>query len=88
MKSAEPGRSTLSAEVTRVGDSDLSVLVDGEELRLAFDQFPWFQHAPAAAIRNVQRPARDRLRWPDLDIDLAIESLRHPERFPLVSKGS
>ena len=27
------------------------------------------------------------LYWPDLDIDLAVESIDHPEQFPLVSKA-
>jgi hypothetical protein len=26
--------------------------------------------------------------WPDLDIDLAVESIRQPEKFPLVSRVS
>jgi hypothetical protein len=30
--------------------------------------------------------ARDHLYWPDLDVDLAVESIRNPERFPLVSR--
>jgi hypothetical protein len=25
------------------------------------------------------------LYWPDLDIDLAVDSIQHPERYPLVS---
>jgi hypothetical protein len=29
-------------------------------------------------------PHEDSVRWPDLHIDLAVESIRHPERFPLV----
>jgi hypothetical protein len=35
---------------------------------------------------NVEHPEADHLYWPDLDIDLAVESIEHPERFPLVSK--
>jgi hypothetical protein len=27
------------------------------------------------------------LYWPDLDIDLALDSIQHPERYPLVSKA-
>jgi hypothetical protein len=27
------------------------------------------------------------LYWPDLDIDLAVESIEHPERYPLVSRA-
>ena len=26
-------------------------------------------------------------RWPNLDIDLAVESIRNPEKFPLVSRS-
>jgi hypothetical protein len=29
----------------------------------------------------------DHLYWPDLDIDLSLESIRHPENFPLISRG-
>jgi hypothetical protein len=27
------------------------------------------------------------LYWPDLDVDLAVESLTYPERYPLVSQA-
>jgi len=30
-------------------------------------------------------PHPHHLYWPDLDIALAVESIDHPERFPLVS---
>jgi len=26
------------------------------------------------------------LYWPDLDIDIAVESIYHPDQFPLVSR--
>jgi hypothetical protein len=35
---------------------------------------------------NVQRPQEDHLFWPDLDVDLSVESIEHPDRFPLVSR--
>jgi hypothetical protein len=31
---------------------------------------------------------RKAIEWPDLDIDFEIESLRHPERYPLVMERS
>jgi hypothetical protein len=34
----------------------------------------------------VALPSPDHLYWPGLDVDLAVESIGHPERFPLVSK--
>jgi hypothetical protein len=88
MRSEARGPHTSNAEVTRIGDSGLRLSIDGEELSLPFEQFPWFRGAPDTAIRNVERPSSERLRWPDLDIDLAVESIRHPEKFPLISVRS
>jgi hypothetical protein len=51
-----------------------------------FEAFPWFRDASIAALCNVKRPRRGHLYWPDLDVDLATESIDHPERFPLVSR--
>jgi hypothetical protein len=59
--------------------------VDERELFAAFENFPWFRDAAVGQILHVERPSRDHLYWPDLDIDLALESIEHPERFPLVS---
>jgi hypothetical protein len=39
-------------------------------------------------LMHVERPQQHHLYWPDLDIDLAVESIRHPEKFPLVSRVS
>jgi hypothetical protein len=32
-------------------------------------------------------PSPNHLYWPGLDVDLAVESIRHPEHFPLVSQA-
>lgn len=39
------------------------------------------------AIVRLQRPAPGHLHWPDLDIDLAAESIEHPERYPMKSSS-
>jgi hypothetical protein len=52
-----------------------------------FDQFPWFREASVREIANVQLPSPHHLYWPDLDIDLAVESIEHPEKYPLVSRA-
>jgi len=66
---------------------DIATALIGErEIFLSFTDFPWFSQAPVSAILKVERPHPDHLYWPHLDVDLAVESLDHPERFPLVSK--
>ncbi|MBE7549061.1 MAG: DUF2442 domain-containing protein [Planctomycetia bacterium] len=37
-------------------------------------------------IQNVQLIHDSHLHWPDLDIDLEIDSLENPEKYPLVYK--
>src|SRR5262245_40384752 len=87
MKSAARGTSTSQVEVTNVSANGFWLLLDGKELFLPFEQFPWFADASIRQITRVQRPSPHHLHWPDLDVDLAVESLEHPEAYPLVSKA-
>lgn len=87
MTSAELGRNTFPAEVTNVSAHGFWLFVGDRELFVAFEHFPWFRDASIRAITNVQLPSAHHLYWPDLDIDLAVESIEHPETFPLVSQA-
>jgi hypothetical protein len=46
----------------------------------------WFKDAAVGKILNVELPSEQHLYWPELDIDLEIDSILHPERYPLVSR--
>jgi len=69
-----PGTTTLAAEVTNVSSHCIWLLVDDEELALPYSEFPWFKAATIQQIINVLRPSAKHLYWPDLDIDLSVES--------------
>ena len=86
MKSAALGNNISGPEVTNVSQHGLWLLLGREELFLPFEQFPWFQDAPIGKVLHVEQASAQHLYWPELDIDLAVESIRHPERFPLVSR--
>lgn len=81
------GTITSGVEVTDVSTHGLSLRVDDERLTLSFSAFPWFQQATASQLNDVQRPSSNHLYWPQLDIDLALESIRKPENYPLVSRA-
>ena len=49
------------------------------------NKFPWFKDVPVAQLLNVAQPHPTRIYWPDLDVDLSVESMEFPERVPLVS---
>lgn len=87
MKSALRGKITSDVEVTNVTPSGFWLLLDGRELFLAYEQFPWFEDATIREITSVERPSLDHLYWPILDVDLAVQSLEYPARFPLVSRA-
>ena len=86
MKPGKRGRRTSAVEVTNVSRRGFWLLLGSKETFVAFKEFPWFRDASIAAITTVERPSANHLYWPELDIDLAVDSLEHPERYPLVSK--
>ena len=88
MTSAAPGVSTFPVEVTNISTKHgfWLLLENEEELFLPFSEFPWFRDVPIGNILKVELPSSNHLYWPDLDVDLAIESIRHPENFTLVSR--
>ncbi len=87
MTSATLGANISPVEVTNISQHGLWLLLGDEELFLPFGQFPWFRDAAVGKILHVELPSSNHLYWPELDVDLAVESIRHPERFPLVSSG-
>ncbi|HRC84420.1 MAG TPA: DUF2442 domain-containing protein [Thermoanaerobaculia bacterium] len=72
------------APVSKLG---LWLLLGDEELFLPFQIFPWFRQATIEQISRVEWPSPDHLYWPELDVDLSVESIRRPEAFPLVAKA-
>ena len=87
MKSEKLGTDTYPAEFANISAQGFWVFLGDRELFVPFQEFPWFADAPVSKILNVRRPQEDHLYGPDLDVDLAVESIEHPERFPLVWRG-
>jgi hypothetical protein len=81
-----PGTATFPVEVSHVSPHGFWLLLSEEELFLPFDSFPWFRHATIAQLHTIERPTEDHLYWLDLDIDLAVGSIRDPSAYPLIAK--
>lgn len=86
MTSPTRDRGALDVEVTNISKHGFWLLIQGRELFLPFEQFPWFKDVPIGQLLNVELPHPHHVYWPDLDVDLAVESIEQPERYPLVSK--
>ena len=76
------------AEVTHVSTHCFLLLLGDEELAVPFSEFPWFKKATIEQLCEVQRPTEDHLYWPQLDVDLSVESILKLEGFPLVSRSA
>ena len=80
------GNTTSAPEVTHVSRNGFWLLLGDEELLLPFEYFPWFRKATIEQLSQVEWPSPDHVYWPQLDIDLALASIRDPAAFALVSK--
>lgn len=87
MKSSRPGKS-ISATVEGITPFGLWLLIGEREYFLSFREFPYFQNQSIKAAQNVRLYHGFHLHWPDLDIDLELDNLEHPERYPLKSRMS
>ena len=52
---------------------------------MSFEDYPIFQQSTVNLIHDFQQ-AFDHFRWPELDVDIELDALKHPERFPLKFK--
>lgn len=75
--------SATPVEVTNVSRHGFWLRAGGRELFLPYTEFPWFRDAPVSALFNVDEPSPGHFYWPDLDVDLGLETIENPERFPL-----
>ena len=82
MRSQERGTSTSVIEVTHIDSRGLWLYVDGKEHYMPFDEFPWFADGTVRQISNVERHSQDHFHWPDLDVDLTLDMIDHPEKYP------
>jgi len=87
MKSPTLGADTSLAEVTNVDSHGIWILVREKEYFLPHEDFPWFKKARVEDILNVELLHGVHLHWPALDVDLTIDSLENPAKYPLVAEG-
>ncbi|MBI5487266.1 MAG: DUF2442 domain-containing protein [Deltaproteobacteria bacterium] len=84
MTSSQPGTATSAeVEVVQISTHGVWLWVKGREFFLSHETFPWFLQATVRQVHNVVLLYDHHLRWPDLDVDLELEAIEHPERYPL-----
>jgi len=78
--------SCMSADVLMINHQGLMISVLGNDYFISYNRAPWFKDAKISDVLNVQLEGQEAITWPSLDVDFEIESLRHPEKYPLIIK--
>ena len=83
MMSSKTLGKNAAVEVTNISSSGVWLLAGDRELFMSYADFPWFKDVPVRQILNIEVPCVGHFFWPELDVDLTVEIIEHPERFPL-----
>ncbi len=84
MKSTKRGKSTSVVEVTNVSIHGLWLYVGDREYFLSFDENPWFKKATIGQLSRVELLRDNHLHWPELDVDLELDAIKRPGKYPLI----
>ena len=82
------GDSISEVEITHVSSNGIWMLTHQEEFFLSYEDFPWFKDQRINAILDVEELQTGHFYWPEIDVDLTLEIIKHPECFPLRAKTS
>jgi hypothetical protein len=76
----------ISVSVENITPFGLWLYVQEKEYFLSYKEYPYFKDQTLRSIQNVQLLHGVHLYWPELDVDLEIDNLENPQKYPLKSK--
>jgi hypothetical protein len=85
MKLSKSGKS-IPVSVENITPLGIWLFIKEKEYFLGYKEYPFFKEQTLHAIQNVQLIHDCHLYWPNLDIDLEIDNLENPEKYPLQFK--
>ncbi|MGD1120176.1 MAG: DUF2442 domain-containing protein [Dehalococcoidales bacterium] len=85
MKLSPRGINT-SVSVENITPFGIWLFVKDKEYFLSYTEYPYFKNQTLNSIQNVRLLHGFHLYWPELDIDLEMDNLEKPEKYPLKFK--
>jgi hypothetical protein len=83
--STKNGQNT-SVKVHAIVSNGITLEVLGNTYFLPYNSNPWFENAKISDVFDVEMLGKEGIRWNKLDVDIAIDSLINPEKYPLIAK--
>jgi hypothetical protein len=81
--SKKPGKS-IAPSVQSISAQGIWLFSAGKEYFLPHRDFPWFKGAKLEDVLAVESPSLGHFYWPTIDVDLHVESLEQPQKYPIV----
>ena len=75
----------ISVSIENITPFGIWIYVLEREYFLSYKDYPYFKEQTISSIQNVQLLHGVHLYWPDLDVDLEIDNLENPSKYPLQS---
>jgi hypothetical protein len=75
----------LAVEIN-ISSFGLWLLIGNTEYFVPYDKYPWFQNATLLDIYNFEVFNGKQLHWPTLDVDIDVDCLENPHKYPLIAK--
>ncbi len=77
----------ISVSVENITPLGIWLYVKEKEFFLSYKDYPYFKDQTLNSIQNVHLLHGYHLYWPELDVDLEIDNLVNPEKYPLRFKS-
>ncbi len=85
MKLLKNGKS-ISVSIENITPNGVWIFVENKEYFFDYEDYPYFKNKSIKDIQNVKLLHGFHLYWPKLDVDLEIDNLENPDKYPLKSK--
>ena len=72
--------------IIAINQEGIVISFKGQDYFLSYNRVPWMKNATINEVLDVRMSGNNAIEWPKLDVDLEVDSLRHPERYPLLIK--
>ena len=82
-KNTSPNNALEQAQITNIERDGFWLLTEEGDFFVPFERYPKFRKATVEQSFHFEQD-RDAFYWPELDIDIELEALKHPERYPLI----
>ncbi len=74
----------IDKEITNITKFGFWILVNEKEYFVSLEDYPAFKKASIEDILQFKLLSPDQLYWEKLDIDIELDSLENPHKYPLM----